>query len=367
MKIVIDCRFWGPRHTGLGVYTQNLVNNLVRIDTSNSYVLLVKSESVGDLPQSNNLSYKIVDIEAYSLKEQFVLPFIIYSLKPDLVHFTSINVPILFFGNYVVTIHDLIKHNFTGPQTTTRNHVFYWIKQFGYLFIFWLLTLLSKKIIIPSYEIMRELNSRYPHTKSKTHVIYEASTLKNIKQSNLTSDLPKKFCIYTGNAYPHKNLNLLIDSWKDVYAATNCQLLLVCGRGIFAQRVERVVKEKMAEDFVRFAGYVSDEDLVALYKKAVCFVFPTLSEGFGLPGLDAMQVGLPVVCSNIPVLKEIYGDSATYFNPKDKHNMAENIVEMIKNESLQKKFVKLGESQVKKYSWQKAAKESLEIFGKCLE
>lgn len=163
MRIVIDARFWGSKHTGLGIYTQKLVENLARIDKINDYTLLVREKVDSPFKQ------KIVNIDAYSLMEQLKLPWVLYQLSPDLVHFPSINVPIFYLKNYVVTVHDLIKHDSKGVATTTKAPLIYWIKYLMYRFVFWWSTSFAKKIIVPSNNVKTRLN------KNNVVVTYESA------------------------------------------------------------------------------------------------------------------------------------------------------------------------------------------------
>lgn len=163
MKIVIDARFWGPKHTGLGIYTQKLVENLEKIDHKNSYTLLVRNNVPSRFDQL------IVDVPAYSLSEQIILPIKLYALHPEVVHFPSINVPIFYFGKYVVTVHDLIKHDSKGTDTTTKDPLTYWLKYLLYRFVFWWATSFAKKIIVPSNAVKKRLN------KTKVVVTYESA------------------------------------------------------------------------------------------------------------------------------------------------------------------------------------------------
>lgn len=358
MRIVIDCRFWGPTHTGLGVYTKYLVRNLAKIDRKNVYILLVRGEAGEEIQTSrlpDNFSAKLVDIAPYTLAEQFVLPIKIAALKPDLVHFTGMNAPILFFGPYVVTVHDLIRHRFTGSETTTRSPFVYWIKHWGYLLVFRLVTSRARKIIVPSQTVKKELGNR-----DNIVVSYEAPTLKD--EAKHVSHLPNKYAVYTGNAYPHKNLPRLIDAWRQIYLQTQLSLVLVCGRGVFTQRINKLVEEKKASEFVHFLGYLSDEELVGVYRKAMLFVSASLAEGFGLPGLDAMNFGLPVVCSGIPVLREVYGGAAVYFDPEDIGDISGKVMGVIKDRTLRSRLAELGKIQAGRYSWDRTAAQTLEIY-----
>ncbi len=375
MKILIDARFWGPMHTGLGVYSKYLVLNLAKIDEKNSYVLLIRKETKNspdflDLP--GNFQTKIVDIPPYSLAEQLVFPWVLYTLQPDIVHFTSINVPLLYIRKYIVTVHDLIKHQFVGLETTTRPGFIYWLKYFAYLLAFQWLLFWSRKILVPSNSVKNQLlthSNDLNQCTDKVVVTYEAPVLVSqgnaLVQGVAFNNLPEKFAVYTGNAYPHKNLPRLIEAWKEVYIKTRCVLVLICGRSIFAERIEKLVKEKNASRYVRFFGYVSDFELTSLYQKAEVFVYPTLSEGFGLPGLDAMLLGLPMVCSDIPVLHEVYADAAIYFDPKDEKDMASKIIEVITNKKMRSTLIDLGKKQAQKYSWYDTARKTLLVYESC--
>ncbi|MFA6428132.1 MAG: glycosyltransferase family 1 protein [Candidatus Buchananbacteria bacterium] len=365
MKVIIDARFWGPTHTGLGVYTKQFVLALAEIDQINQYVLLLRQEVLAEINLPANFKKVVCNLKPYSLKEQLILPIILGRLKPDLVHFTSINVPIFYFGKYLVTVHDLIKHQFTGKEMTTRQQSIYWLKQFGYLAVFRVICKLAKLILVPSQSVKSELVKFYPFTANKISVTYEAATLTQFKSvvSNLAQyNLPPKFCVYTGNPYPHKNLARLIKAWPAVYTATSQQLVLVCGRSVFSQRINKLVKQQNAEQFVKFVGYVRDQDLLAVYRQASAYIFPTLAEGFGLPGLDAMLVGLPVACSDIPVLREVYGPAAVYFNPRDTVDMAAKITELISNQVLRTKVIDFGFIQAARYSWLTCAQETLRLY-----
>lgn len=364
MKIVIDARFWGPTHTGLGVYTRFLVKELAKLDKSNSYILLTSFPIGEQLPSS--FTTKIVNIGAYSLKEQIVLPLILYKINPDLVHFPSINVPLLYFGKYIVTVHDLIKHHSRGPETSTRDPWIYRMKFVCYLLIFQWITSVAKRIIVPSNEVKVELSKKYRLPDDKVVVTYEAATLvKSKNQLSKHYDLPEKYAIYTGNAYPHKNLHNLVLAWGEVFEKTGTVLFISSGRSVFSQRIEKLIMSENAQSYVRYLGYVNDDDLTILYEHAFLYVFPSLLEGFGLPGLDAMKFSLPVVCSDIPVLREVYGDAAQYFDPLSVFDMTKKITEAITDTNLRNKLIESGKKRVKKYSWTTLAKLTLETYESC--
>jgi len=175
----------------------------------------------------------------------------------------------------------------------------------------------------------------------------------------------KFYFLYVGNAYPHKNLVRLIEAVKllNKEVKDDIGLVIVSARGIFVKRLEAVVRRLSAEDVVDLAGFVPDEKLRSLYRGAVAFVFPSLSEGFGLPGLEAMSAGTLVTCSDIPVFHEIYKENAIYFNPFD----AVAIKDALKNvlvmpPSRRTKLISKSQVFIKRYSWRQMAQKTLEAY-----
>jgi glycosyltransferase involved in cell wall biosynthesis len=173
MKILIDARMYGPEHTGNGVYTKKLVENLVSIDKKNEYLILLREDKYNELSFPQNWQKIKADFRHYTFAEQIMLPLIISKFKPDLVHFPHFNVPLLFFGKYIVTIHDLIMHKFKGGEATTRPFPIYQIWRLGYYISFAKAVLGSVGIIVPSNAVKKDLLSYYRIDGKKINVIYE--------------------------------------------------------------------------------------------------------------------------------------------------------------------------------------------------
>ncbi|MCL5675835.1 MAG: glycosyltransferase family 4 protein [Patescibacteria group bacterium] len=416
MRIVIDARMYGVKHAGIGRYVQNLVSEILKQDRENNYVLLVRKEdsnSIKYLVDSSKYPRKpkllIAEARHYSLKEQILIPWLLWHERPDLVHFPHFNVPILYRGKFLVTIHDLLWHEMKGKDVTTLPWYLYKIKYLGYRYIFSNAVKRAQKILVPSNWIKNKLKNTYKDIDdSKIIVTYEGvddkfsnlqktdSLRKQISQSETTKQITKRYnlirpyLIYTGSAYPHKNLKVLLEAVKilntiniSVYSSSkarsqtsssrpaerdsnnNIQLLIACSRDVFWEKLQKMVREFGLEKQIRLPGFVPDEDLKNLYKNALAFVFPSLSEGFGLPGLEAMACGCPVVCSDIAVFHEIYNDAAIYFDPKDAGSLKKNVEFLINNIELKEQLIKKGLKQTKKYSWEKMSKEVLQIYESC--
>lgn len=385
MKIVIDARMYGLEHAGIGRYVSNFVRELKNLKTKKlkdiEFYLFVRKNKLIEINKEVGDKFKLIVVDAphYSFAEQILLPLQLIKLKPDLVHFPHFNVPIFWWGRQVVTIHDLIKHTSRGMETTTRTPWLYWFKYLGYKITFSQVVKRASKILVPSKTIKDELIKIYRLPEEKIIVTYEGVNEK-FHQSPITNHqsqrilkkygVTKPFMIYTGSLYPHKNIERLLQVVICINDSNHfnkpISLVIVCARSVFYERFKQKIKKMKAEKFVKLVGFVPDEDLVLLYQQAEAFVFPTLSEGFGLPGLEAMACGCPVVCSDIPVLREVYGEAAEYFDPLDINDMTRKIKTVCFNDlNHRNKLIKKGFEQVKKYSWQKMTRETLRTYESC--
>ncbi|MBI3384767.1 glycosyltransferase family 4 protein [Candidatus Gottesmanbacteria bacterium] len=400
MKIGVDARMYGLKHAGIGRYVECLIKGLLLGNDSNDYVLLVRSAEYGSIKKQvlsikSIKAPKIIIAEArhYTVKEQLLIPYILEKEKLDLVHFPHFNVPLLYQGRFVVTIHDLLWHETKGREVTTLPSYLYDIKYAGYRLVFANAVKRAQKVFVPSKWVKNKLISTYNIDSNKVIVTYEGID-DNYKKYQVSRSkyqgilgkyrLTKPFFIYTGSAYPHKNLKRLLEvtrilnysssaarsfqnSSRPFASNNNVQLAIACARDVFWEKLEREVKEKDLQNQVKLLGFVPDEDLKVLYQEALAFVFPSLSEGFGLPGLEAMACGCPVLAANAGSLPEIYGNAVLYFNPLDTNDMAEKLQLVIGNDKLRKDLVSKGLKQAKKYSWEKMAQETLSAYELCLK
>jgi glycosyltransferase involved in cell wall biosynthesis len=219
----------------------------------------------------------------------------------------------------------------------------------------------SVKIIIPANYWKSVLTNTYMVNPEKIVVTYEGTSdnFLHAKPSHLHFEVPKPFVIYTGNLYPHKNVSTLISAIETINSEARLKrplyLAIVCARSVFQDRLPKSI-------WVKYLGRVSESDLVSLYQHSAAFVFPSLIEGFGLPGLEAMAVGTPVIAAYATCLPEVYGDSALYFEPTNPLDLADKIVLLLKDHKLHRELALKGKNQVKKYSWAKMSKETWTIY-----
>lgn len=171
--------------------------------------------------------------------------------------------------------------------------------------------------------------------------------------------MEKPYFIYVGNAYPHKNLARAIEA----AAACEVNFAIVSSRGVFVSRLVKLIRKLKAEKFVKLLGFVPDNELKNLYKDSEGFIFPSLYEGFGLPGLEAMAAGTLVLASDIPVFKEIYKNKVIYFNPHDFTSIERSIRSVLDmDREKRKEMIKEGQEFAKAYTWSKMAKETLVVY-----
>jgi len=360
-RIGIDARLYGPLGKGLGRYTQEITDNIIKLDTQNEYVVFLCKENFLEFKCDGERVKKVLaDARWYSLAEQIIMPYLIFKNKIDLMHFPHFNIPLFCPTKFVVTIHDLILTKFPSTRATTLGPLMYKIKNLGYRLIISSAIRKAQKVIAVSEFTKNDIVSYFKADPEKIIVTYEgvADFDRDGKEEN--SGIKYPYLLYVGNAYPHKNLEGLVKVFGKMNKKhADLKLVLVGKEDYFYKRVKDSAKDN---DAVIFMGYVPDSGLKELYKKAVAYVFPSLYEGFGLPPLEAMAFGCPVVSSDKASMPEILGDAALFFNPEDEKDFENKLDAILENENLRKELIQKGYAQIKKYSWDDCVKKTLEIY-----
>jgi len=387
MRIAIDARFINPQNRGLACYTKNLVDSLQKIDSDNKYFILLRKKDFPLVRLKNSNFYK-VEAEAhwYGIKEQIVLPQILSRIKPDLTHFPHFNVPVLYPGNYLTTIHDLILLSFPTSRATRLGKISYFIKEKGYFIAINRALQKSRFIISVSQNTKEDILRFFPKIPAKKiKVIYEgAGETRSSKMNLLAKTSPAKrqaflkkklgvevpFLLYFGGAYPHKNLERLVLAFQKLEKEKWNQkkkLSLVLGGGddFFFQRLKKFIKNHQIKNVVT-PGFVKDKKTFEFLYKEACFcIFPSLYEGFGLPPLEALQRKKLVLASNSTSFPEILGNGAIYFDAKNINSIAQTIKETFLNkEEREKEYLPRASQILRKYHWEKTARETLKLYEK---
>lgn len=363
MKIAVDIREASKEKTGKGWYTLNLIQEILKLDSGNQYFLYtnVKNQLFDNF---KNATVKV--IKTSSFRWHFHVLKDIKAENADL-FFAPTSYIIPAFApktlKTVITVHDLVA--FLFPSTHNRKAIL--IER---------LTLRkalrkTKAVLAVSENTKKDILQRfhYPEEKIfltpcaaseffKTHL--EATEVEGIKEK---LHLPEHFILAVGTLEPRKNFSTLIKSFVIVKRKhPDYKLVIVGKKGWKYTNIENTLQKYHLEKDVIFPGYLEDKDLQKVYSLAKVFVFPSLYEGFGIPPLEAMCSGCPVVSSNVASLPEVIGDSGLLIDPKNAYKMADAISSLLTNTQLRNMFIERGWHQAQKFSWVESAKKALEVF-----
>lgn len=359
--IAIDARII---NSTTGRYVERLLNYLQTIDQENQYTVLVRAKDEQYWqPQSPNFTVKIADFADYSFAEQFAFKSLLDNLKPDLVHFCMPQQPILYTGKHVTTVHDLTLLN---AYNSDKNWFIYRSKQLVGRFVFWKIARSSSHIITPSYYTKKAYADFARISLDKITVTHEAAD--KIIADPQPYDAPfKKFLLYVGQHSDYKNVTRLGDAHQQLLSRyPDLGLILVGKKNASALNNERYFASKGYKN-IHFTGFVEDAQLAWLYSHCQAYVFPSLMEGFGLPGLEAMNYFVPVIGSNATCLPEIYQDAAHYFDPKSVDSIAQAIDEVLRDDSLRMELITKSRDLLPHYSWLTMAKQTHSVYVQALK
>ncbi len=357
-KIAIDARESG---TSTGRYIDKLIENLHELKPAEKFTILTRPERVDFIKQIAP-RFKVVEtrVKEFTFAEQLGLLKQLRALDVDLVHFGMAQQPVLYKGRVVTTMHDLTTTKFRNPS---KNWLVFTSKQLVYKWVNKWVARKSITIITPS-EYVKDAVAKFAHINSRKVVVtYEAAD-KIMEEPEPVEELGETtpFIMYVGRPQPHKNLSGLIDAFVMLKTThPDLKLVLVGKRDALYKRLERLINVAGINDVI-FTGFVGEGCLRWLYEHTAAYVFPSYSEGFGLPGLEAMMHGAPVVSSNLTSLPEVYGDAAEYFDPADPFAMASAIARVLDDPKRTAKLRALGHEQAQKYSWERMAEQTLAVY-----
>ena len=356
-KVVIDARESG---TSTGRYVDKLIEHLAYLKPAYDITILTKPERMSFI-QKIAPNFKVIETpyKEFTFAEQIGLLKQIKSLKPDLVHFTMVQQPVLYRGKVVTTMQDLTTVRFRNPS---KNAIVFTIKQIVYKWVNKKVAKESVNLITPTEFVKKDVVDYTHVSPDKIMVTYEAADKITDAPEPVSGLENQQFIMYIGRPMPHKNLGRLVEAFKILKQKYPALKLVLAGKkdGLY-ERIERAVKEDELKD-VLFTGFVTEGQLRWLYEHTAAYIFPSLSEGFGLPGLEALVTGAPVVSSNATCLPEVYGDSVLYFDPLNTQDMADKIARVLSDVNLVADLRQKGLKQVQKYSWQRMAEQTLEVY-----
>ena len=366
MRIAIDGR--KLRDYGIGTYVRNLLRQLARQDAGNEYVVFCRAVDCDAIEELGQRFRAVVETAGpYTIREQFALPMALRREGAELFHAPHYVLPPLTPCRSVVTIHDCIHLRF--PQ--------YLPSKLGYAYArgqMWSAAHQAARVITVSEASKRDILRYFRVPESRIEVIYNAiddrfreePPADEVARVRERYRLTDPFVLYTGNIKPHKNLERLIEAFHlmrhDNPDLSNVQLLIIGDEISKYATLRRAVHRHKLHKHVRFFGFVPDQTLAALYRLADVFVFPSLYEGFGLPPLEAMASGTPVIASNVSSLPEVVGDAAFMIDPYEPASIAEAMRRVLTDATLRADLRMRGLARAGEFSWERSIARVREIY-----
>jgi len=355
---ILDARTATPHFPGIGRYVSNLAQALPPLLDPDERLTLIPSPGY-PLPIATSKAVRTLPISAspFSLSQQLRMPRRLRQLGADVYHSAYYMMPYRPQVPTVLTIYDLIPILLPEHSSGRARLLFRWTTS--------LALRASAQIITISEATRRDLLDHFHLPAERVITIplatdpaFRPQPPASIAALRTRYGLPAQFTLYLGSNKPHKNLVRLIESWKLV----NSKLVIAGAWDERYPEAQRRAGELGLRDTILWLGPVPETDLPALYAAAALFVFPSLYEGFGLPVLEALACGTPVVCSNRSSLPEVTGDAALLVNPLDVNALAEAIEHVLADQTLRTEMRAKGLAQALQFTWQKTAQQTLNLY-----
>ncbi len=374
LKIVIDAR--RIRDFGIGTYIRNLVHALAHAEQENQYVVVVSSTQaplLSGLPE--HFETAIFDADDMRPTEHIAFPLFLRGLSADVYHIPLNRVPFFMPKPYVVTVHDMASLLFSQESGFRMNIRRYRFRR-GLM--------RAGKVLAVSAATRRDVVQTLSVPADRVRLVYSAPAPEFFQRGHSGDretdeqerhrileryQINYPFLLYAGNIRPQKNIPRLVEAFAVVRnelanhpVYSDLRLIIIGDQIARNPAVRHAVIHSRVENCARFLGFVPFDTLRIFYECATAFVFPSLYEGFGLPPLEAMASGTPVVTSNISSLPEAVNDAAMLVNPENVFDIARGIREVLLNEELRRSLVSKGREQAARFSWERTAREVIEIY-----
>lgn len=367
MKTIgIDARLISQ--TGVGVYIANLIHCLQKIPGGSKYRFLIYlMEEEYEKLEFNmpNFVKKRANFRWHTITEQIGFYPMLIKDEPDLVHFTYFSYPVFYRKPFVATIHDSTPLLFKTGKASTQNRLIYHFKHTVFSYVLKTQIVNATVIITPSKTVKKQLLQIFGEKNAnKIHTTYEGIDyrLQNTAPTDLSGQFGQDFFLYVGNFYPHKNVANLIKAFAPIKTAA--KLILAGPKDFFSNRMLNLISQLKLENKIVLYHNKSHQELVYFYTHAKALIFPSLSEGFGLPIAEAAYFGLPIIASDIPVFQEFLGNEYCVFNPYDINDIKQTIENFLAKEPVEKPNYS---ALLSKLSFEKMAQDTLSLYEWALE
>lgn len=370
MNICLDARWIFPELSGIGLYTQELIRALVRVDRENEYTLLFdniklqeRTRSVTRFDQSPRFRALRVPYGVFSLRNQVSLPRLLADKNFDLYHSTNYMMPLLGLGRVrrAVTIHDLIPLLFPDHAPKSKKSRLFPL----YKGLMLKVAATADLILAPSAstrrDIIREL--RIPQAREARVVSIPEGVTPDYAPGERPAERPEKIVLYVGRSDPYKNLPRLVEALAGVRAnGVNARLRVVGSLDPRYPEAPRRAEQLGVTPHIDWTGYVTPEQLLREYQTADVFCLPSRYEGFGLTLLEAMACGTPCVCSNIGSLPEVAGDAARKVDPAILPQLIAALTEVLSRPEIAEDLSRRGRHRASQFTWERTAKQTIEAY-----
>lgn len=369
MKIAIEAqRLFRKKKHGMEIVALEIIKQLQHLNSQDQFFIFAKSDEDEEcISTTENFTIEKIATKPYPYWEQVSLPKILKKIKPDILHCTANTAPLFYSGKMVITIHDVIymeSVNFSGSS----------YQNFGNLYRKFIVPKVAKnaKIIITVSEFEKKvISSRLKIPENKIRVIYNAvnpqfreldhSTLVSFKNNN---HLPDDFILHFGNTAPKKNTIGVLKAYSLYRGNKKGDLTLVitdCSKDYIQNLLKEINEEELIKD-IHILNYISFTEVPFLYNLAKVFLYPSHRESFGMPVIEAMACGTPVITSDTSALPEIAGGAALLVDPKNEDEMANQIIRLINDATLYETQRSKGFANASRFNWSDAAKKTMEIY-----
>lgn len=358
--IAIDARII---NSSTGTYVERLLHYLERIDTTNTYTVIVPTKDLAYW-QPTNPRFAIMagDFKNYSFAEQTRFKAFLDKLSPDLVHFCMPQQPIFYRGATVTTFHDL---SLLRIYNSDKNWLVYHAKQLVGKFVFHRVARKTNHILVPTDYVRHDVARTLHVPLDRITRTYEAADVA-VEHVEPYHHPFKRFILYVGQQSDYKNIVRLAEAHQTLLADEPDLGLILVGKLNKSTLANKQLFEARGYKNILFTDFIPNAQRDWLYQHAEAYLFPSLTEGFGLPGLEAMGYGAPVISSNATCLPEVYGEAAHYFNPTNVDDMARAIREVITTPHLRQQLIEKGTKKRAEYSWETMARQTLAVYEKVL-
>lgn len=368
MTIGFDFRMGGSRNAGIGRYSFELLSAMLDLNKNKHQFIVFYNEYNSDQADLAELQSKGAELVAanfrhYSFGEQLLFPRLLAKHNLDLIHFPNFNVPAFYKGKYVVTIHDMVHHKISGHKRSR-----YW-KFLAYKWIIKRAAQRAARIITVTEAAKQEILDYLPTEADNIAVTYEAPnrfTGKAMEFEQLAKQylLVRPYLLFVGTLERKKNLVMLAKGFDKFLTRYKYDLDLVIAGKVDEHYPE--IKTHMLgikhHDNLVFTGFVPDSAQAALYKNAFAFITASLHEGFGLPGLEAMEYGVPVLAANTKVFNEVYDNAAIFFDGTNADDIADKINLLVSDQPFYESMQHKGIKRSHEFDWQLTAQKTLTIY-----